>query len=135
MTDTPELEQLKRENDELREWITQFSQEMPEESYFSHNIDGAEEDEILQFIKLMTEWYMTVMMNSELVDHEPTAVYNLRFMFNPETQEFTCISPDANTWHTCSKCLGPIRYNDAPTGGWWSHAEHPHDNHDAEIMV
>ena len=122
---------------ELREWIEEYSRAMPGEEWFSKNIDGAEEEEILAFIEQMTEWYMAVMRPAvEADDGSPdfeTLVYNMRFQFNPETQEFTKITDELNVWHTCSKCFGPIRYNDAPTGGWWSHAEHPHDNHDAEF--
>jgi hypothetical protein len=125
--------QPNREADDLREWITKFSQEMPEESYFSHNIDGSEEEEILQFIQLMTGWYMTVMQASEAVDYETDLTYNMRFMLNPEMQTFERVSDEGNIWHTCAACLGPIRFNAAPTGSWWSHAEHPHDGHDAEL--
>lgn len=133
--DVKDYQRLIDEAMELRKWIENYSSAMPEESWFSHNIDGSEEEEILQFIELTTEWYMTVMHASAEVDYEPTLTYNMRFMFNPEIQEFKRISDEGNIWHTCSVCKGPIRYNDAPTGGWWSHAEHPHDDHDAEISA
>jgi hypothetical protein len=31
----------------------------------------------------------------------------------------------------CRTCVTPIAWIDCPTGGWWAHAEHPADNHDA----
>lgn len=33
---------------------------------------------------------------------------------------------------TCAVCDGPVGYIDCPTGGWWAHAEHPDDHHDAD---
>lgn len=125
--------QAEKEAAELREVIAEASQAMPEESYWSHNIDGAEEREVVEFVKAMSDWYTTVMEAAEKVDFEPVLVGLQRFMFNPDTQEFTHIDPDANIWYTCNKCQGPMRWNDAPTGGWFSHAEHPYDNHDAEL--
>lgn len=129
---------IQAKNDEFKTWIEKYSDAMPGEEWFSHNIDGSEEEEIFQFIQLMTDWYMTVMKatdDSELELNEVDLMYNTRFQFNPETQEFTRVSDEGNIWHTCAVCKGPIRYNDAPTGGWWSHAEHPHDDHDAEISA
>jgi hypothetical protein len=32
----------------------------------------------------------------------------------------------------CAVCAGPVGYIDCPTGGWWAHADHPTDGHDAE---
>jgi hypothetical protein len=32
----------------------------------------------------------------------------------------------------CTVCTTPIGFVDAPTGGWWAHAEHPIDEHDAK---
>jgi hypothetical protein len=32
----------------------------------------------------------------------------------------------------CAICQQPIRRVDCPTGGWWSHEQHPADDHDAE---
>ena len=31
----------------------------------------------------------------------------------------------------CAKCGHDIRWVDCPTGGWWSHLEHPENGHDA----
>ena len=38
--------------------------------------------------------------------------------------------PDATTT-LCAPCGQPISFIDCPTGGWWAHAEHPADGHDA----
>lgn len=126
-------EQSDKEADELREWIIRFSQAMPEEEYSSDNADRAEEYNIEQFIMVMADWYMTVMSASKSVDHDPVLVSLQRFMFDPEAQEFTHVDPDQNRWYTCNRCAGPMRWNDAPTGGWFSHHVHPEDNHDAEL--
>jgi hypothetical protein len=32
---------------------------------------------------------------------------------------------------TCQHCSGAIEWVDCPTGGWWAHAVHPADHHDA----
>jgi hypothetical protein len=34
---------------------------------------------------------------------------------------------------TCSACSGAVRWVDSPYGGWWSHEEHPADQHDAVV--
>lgn len=31
----------------------------------------------------------------------------------------------------CDTCGGPIEWIECPTGGWWKHALHPEDGHDA----
>ncbi|MCJ0875607.1 hypothetical protein [Streptomyces sp. AP-93] len=33
---------------------------------------------------------------------------------------------------TCRTCRTMIQWIACPTGGWWAHAEHPADGHDAE---
>jgi hypothetical protein len=33
----------------------------------------------------------------------------------------------------CTVCSGRGEYNDAPGGGWWSHVEHPADDHDFKV--
>jgi hypothetical protein len=43
--------------------------------------------------------------------------------------------PRYGTWAArarCATCRGRIGYVDCPTGGWWAHATHPADEHDAE---
>lgn len=35
----------------------------------------------------------------------------------------------------CSVCSGFIFYQDCPTGGWWIHAIHPEDGHDASAST
>jgi hypothetical protein len=32
----------------------------------------------------------------------------------------------------CISCDTPVGWIDAPTGGWWAHAQHPADGHDAD---
>ncbi|MFD6400751.1 hypothetical protein [Nocardia sp. NPDC060249] len=32
---------------------------------------------------------------------------------------------------TCTVCAAAIAWWECPTGGWWSHDEHPADHHDA----
>jgi hypothetical protein len=36
---------------------------------------------------------------------------------------------------TCAVCGGGMWYQDCPTGGWWSHNQHPADHHDAALEV
>ena len=88
---------------------------------------------MVEFVKAMSDWYTTVMEAAESVDFEPVLVGLQRFMFNPDTQEFTHIDPEANRWYTCSHCKGPMYWNDAPAGSWFSHHVHPEDGHDAEL--
>lgn len=38
--------------------------------------------------------------------------------------------PDVRT-SVCTVCSTDIFWQDAPTGGWWIHREHPDDGHDA----
>lgn len=41
----------------------------------------------------------------------------------------------AETWvgaAPCKVCGEPMQWIDCPTGGWWSHLEHPADDHDGE---
>lgn len=33
--------------------------------------------------------------------------------------------------YRCKTCSEKITWVDCPTGGWWSHLDHPEDNHDA----
>jgi hypothetical protein len=40
--------------------------------------------------------------------------------------------PDVKT-SVCTVCSTDIFWQDAPTGGWWIHREHPDDDHDAKI--
>jgi hypothetical protein len=35
----------------------------------------------------------------------------------------------------CRVCGGSINWIDAPTGGWWQHAAHPADDHDAVLEM
>ena len=35
----------------------------------------------------------------------------------------------------CAVCLNRITYIDAPHGGWWAHARHPEDGHDAHSLI
>jgi len=35
----------------------------------------------------------------------------------------------------CKTCEKPIGWVACPTGGWWSHKEHPEDDHDAEPLL
>lgn len=34
----------------------------------------------------------------------------------------------------CATCETPVGWIDCPTGGWWAHATHPADGHDAQPM-
>lgn len=34
----------------------------------------------------------------------------------------------------CGTCCGPVEWIDCPTGGWWRHAVHPADGHDAQTI-
>lgn len=33
--------------------------------------------------------------------------------------------------HHCERCTERCHWVDCPTGGWWSHEQHPGDGHDA----
>jgi hypothetical protein len=48
----------------------------------------------------------------------------------PPAGELTQPSVDQTT--ECVRCGGRIGWIDCPTGGWWVHAQHPADGHDAD---
>lgn len=39
--------------------------------------------------------------------------------------------PDGEPVMSCATCAEAVYWIDCPTGGWWAHAVHPNDDHDA----
>jgi hypothetical protein len=45
------------------------------------------------------------------------------------------VDPDVTSTSACGICKGAVGWIDCPTGGWWAHAEHPADGHDAQPVA
>lgn len=51
---------------------------------------------------------------------------------NPNCDSRCCASPHPDPLSFCTVCQGMVGWVDSPTGGWWAHASHPADGHDAQ---
>lgn len=42
---------------------------------------------------------------------------------------------EVSRYAECSVCGKPLEFYDSPQGSWWSHFEHPTDEHDADPIL
>lgn len=64
-------------------------------------------------------------------EHLPMSVELLEAQADLDALDAADGSPVAYVM-ACAQCEGPLGWITCPTGGWWSHREHPADGHDAE---
>lgn len=69
---------------------------------------------------------------------EATAEYHtvdgLRYLCHRDDHYCPTSEQDEASRMACATCETPVHWITSPTGGWWRHAQHPDDGHDASPM-